>query len=42
MGWEKAILFGLKPFILSESIKILLASVLMPYVWKIVKIIKNK
>ena len=42
MGWEKAILYGLKPFILSESIKILLASVLMPYVWKIVKIIKNK
>ena len=33
---------GLKPFILSESIKIILAAILMPYAWKVVKYIKHK
>ena len=42
MGWEKSIQLGLKPFILSESIKIILAAILMPYAWKVVKYIKNK
>ena len=39
VGWEKVIVFGLKPFWLAELFKIMLLSFLIPFVLKLKKII---
>jgi len=37
IGWEKAITFGIKPFILSDLFKLVLAALFMPMIWNVVK-----
>jgi len=37
IGWEKAITFGIKPFILSDLFKLILAALFMPMIWNVVK-----
>lgn len=37
IGIEKAVLFGITPFLLADALKILLATALMPLAWKAVK-----
>ena len=34
IGFEKAVVAGLIPFLLSESLKIMLAVLVMPLIWK--------
>lgn len=34
IGWQKAIAFGITPFILTEPIKLLAISMLIPFIWK--------
>lgn len=35
VGWEKAVLLGLRPFVLSDALKIVLAAVLLPGSWQL-------
>lgn len=41
IGYEKAVRFGLVPFVASDLVKLLLAAAMMPLAWKAVKVLRQ-
>ena len=37
IGWDKSIEFGIKPFLLADLFKLVLAALFMPLIWNVVK-----
>lgn len=37
IGWDKAIQFGIQPFLLADLFKLVLAALFMPMIWNTVK-----
>lgn len=37
IGWDKALEFGIKPFLLADIFKLVLAALFMPMIWNVVK-----